>query len=236
MTANENHRLLAVSTFSVGLPMMQIFMTTVPFLAWWKCLLFTLVKMIVTAAAIASGAHGGLLTASFVIGGGIGAIFTAVFREVCLAIDLPEALGGEQYRLLILCGMSGFFAAVTHLPLCGVVTCVEMIAGVGLGFGSGSEAFVFCASSVIAYATMSHFCPLSIFELMLVQGGVNLETYDAIMSQLMNPKVLHESESSDEQEDESGQGEHSGGRDGGGCGVLLEETEVEEVLDYLPDS
>ena len=89
---------------------------------WWILLIMLVVKSLLTALALSSKSHGGLLMPTMAIG----AIAGALIGKAFISAGLPE----EYYSLFIVSGAVAFFGATYRTPITAILLAIELMGSV----------------------------------------------------------------------------------------------------------
>ncbi|MBO7178074.1 MAG: chloride channel protein, partial [Clostridia bacterium] len=85
---------------------------------WWILLVMLVVKSLLTALALSSSSHGGLLMPTLAIG----AIAGALLGKMALLLGVPS----EYYSLFVIAGALSFFGGVYRAPISAILLTIEL--------------------------------------------------------------------------------------------------------------
>ena len=85
---------------------------------WWILLVMLVVKSLLTALALSSSSHGGLLMPTLAIG----AIAGALLGKMALLLGVPN----EYYALFVIAGALSFFGGVYRAPISAILLTIEL--------------------------------------------------------------------------------------------------------------
>ena len=89
---------------------------------WWILLVMLLVKSLLTAFALSSSAHGGLLMPTLAIG----AIAGALLGKLALSLGVP----GDYYAVFVIAGALSFFGGTYRAPISAILLAIELTGSV----------------------------------------------------------------------------------------------------------
>lgn len=134
--------------------------------------IFLLAKFFACCFAVACGGNGGIFGPALVIGGASGSVLSEIFDS-----------GTVAYKVLPVLGMCGVFSGIHRLPLTAIVVCYEFVE---LGPTSDNLIFLMLGVSFVAELTASELSELDIFGVMMLQDGVNPDSFAGCRLSLMS--------------------------------------------------
>lgn len=128
--------------------------------SWQLALIAFVVQFVLTLIAYGSGAPGGLFAPSLVMGAALGNL---------VGLGQVNLLGAGLPTTYAFVGMGAFFGAVSRVPVTGIVIIFEITRDFNL-------VLPLMISSVVAYLTADQVSQSSIYDLLLQQQGIQLQT------------------------------------------------------------